>query len=144
MSTSVLQYCECGTLFDYVSEDEIIVLLCPNCGMKKTKSKDEDNVVLKISTQNNISVIDGNHIKYDDTMMSTSKITCQNKDCPSNDPSTWKDKFPQLLLANHFDKDRKMKLICNVCSTVMNIVPTNTNTEQVNAGAGAGAGAGVT
>ena len=143
MSGSVLQYCTCGTLYDYLTEEDSLILSCPNCGKRSEMSDGSDKVVLKISTNTSDSSIPTRHLKYDRTMMTTSKIPCEYKECPSN--TDWVNNVPKMMLANYLDKDRRMKLICSWCSSVMNLAPTE---DVAGAAVGttvtAGAGAAVT
>lgn len=127
MEDSVLKFCpKCFSLFSYLSEDDTLFLQCKSCGYRTSTDDDSKKEAIRVKyiTETDTGVkkyaLPSKQTKYDNTMFHTSRIPCNNTECPSLDPSNWDldgKNLPNILLYNQPEENRTMYMTCAVCGT---------------------------
>lgn len=140
------QFCEkCNSIYKHAEKDGNLVLQCTNCEHVST-SKD---IVIKrtfvIKGDDYPTSIPGAQTKYDSTLLRTSHILCPNPKCASKDINSWavnSANMPCVFLTNQSNPDRRMHLVCGVCSITWTYNDAPVAAAAAEAGTSAAAGAG--
>lgn len=123
--SSMLEFCpKCQTLLLTEKEDADVMLKCPNCDYKKDIKGRHVIHTNKYKDQTSSRQVPYATI-YDDAIKRTTRVKCNNTECPSLDTEQWGTRTdrgimvePNVIVSTVYDADRVATYICRVCGQI--------------------------